>query len=362
MTENRPTPYLAIDLEEIRTRYRNLKEQFGREVEIFYSVKANNHPTVISTLLEQGSAFDVASLSEIELVLAAGCPADRVAYSNPIKKPTELAAAFTKGIRLFAFDSEAEIKKLAELAPKSQVYIRLAVSNEGSLWPLTEKFGVDYAEATRLIELAAARGLDPVGVTFHVGSQCLNPTNWGSALRSCAEVFDACAEKGIRLSLVNMGGGLPAQDSASNPPSIESIKKVVKAELADRFDSETRILIEPGRHMVATSGTLVATVIGIAKRGAKTWIYLDTGVYNGLMELYEGFPYAVRTLHSDRPKRKYVLAGPTCDSVDVINKEIVLPELEIGDRVIFKDAGAYTISYDRYNGFDFPETVTVDSA
>lgn len=355
MKDTRTTPYLTLDLSEIRARYRGLSECCGLRAEIFYSVKANNHPDVIRVLLDEGSGFDIASLSEAKLVTSLGCPVDRVAYSNPIKKPDELAAAYGMGIRLFAFDSEAEVRKLAELAPGSQVYVRLAVSNEGSLWPLTRKFGVDYVEATRLLVLSRDLGLDPVGVTFHVGSQCLNPTNWGTALQGASTVFNACRESGIELSLVNMGGGLPAQDGASDPPSIESIRRVIETELSKRFDESIRVLLEPGRHMVATSGQLVSSVIGIAKRGGSEWVYLDAGVYNGLMELHEGFPYVVRTDHPERPERKYVLAGPTCDSVDVIQEEIHLPEVRVGDRLTFECAGAYTISYDRYNGFAFPE-------
>lgn len=351
------TPYLLLDLEEVKRRYRALTELFGPRTEIFYSVKANNHPELIAALVKEGSGFDVASISEAKLVVSNGCPPEKVAFSNPIKKPREISEACRSGVGLFALDSVAEIEKLSKLAPGSDIYVRLTVSNEGSIWPLTEKFGVDYVEATSLIEKASAAGLNPIGVTFHVGSQCLNPVNWGSALSGVAEVFTACRRKGIRLHAINMGGGLPAQDTATNPPRIDEIREVVRRELDERFGSDIRVMIEPGRHMVATAGTLVTSVIGKARRGGKYWIYLDAGVYNGLMEIYEDFPYTLRTEHGGRPVRKYVLAGPTCDSVDVIMKGVVLPELEVGDRVEFLCAGAYTISYDGYNGFPFPKVI-----
>lgn len=354
--EQHATPHLLIDLQEIARKYAALKETLHRKTEVFYSVKANNHPDVIAELARLGSGFDVASWKEVKTVLQAGVSADKIAFSNPIKKKEEIEQAHAAGVSLFAFDSDAEVRKLAESAPGSQVYVRLVVSNEGSLWPLTNKFGVDYIEASRLIQLAAELGLKPVGATFHVGSQCLNPVNWGAALRVAAEVFRHSAKNGIQLSMINMGGGLPAMDSASNCPEIAEIKQVIDSEM-HRFGENVRVLIEPGRHLVATSGTLVATVIGEADRGGKKWLYLDTGVYNGLMEIFEGFPYEIRTDRPTAPPRQYVIAGPTCDSVDVVYKKIMLPEVKTGDRLYFMNAGAYTISYDGYNGFPFPEVI-----
>lgn len=347
-------PRLEIDLAKVAANYRAAKAAFRRTFEIFYSVKANNHPAVLKTIADEGGSFDVASWSEVERVLALGVGPERVAYSNPIKKPADVARAYARGVRLFALDSRAEVQKLASLAPGSDVYARLAVSNQGSVWPLTGKFGVDKDQAVELLVEAARAGLNPVGVTFHVGSQCLNIDNWVSALRTCADVFGACAAKGHTLTLVNFGGGLPAMETRTAPPELSAIAAAVDAALDAHFGPDVRLIIEPGRHLVATAGTLTATVIGEADRAGERWIYLDVGIYNGLMEIYERFPYEVRTERPDRPQRVYVVAGPTCDSVDVVFPQITLPEVRVGETLTFLNAGAYTTAYDRYNGFAFP--------
>lgn len=349
------TPLLVMDLERVRRNYREIKRHFGERLEIFYAVKANRDPEVLKALLQEGSGVDVASMTEIRIAADVGYAPEKMAFSNPIKAPQEIDEAYRMGIRLFGMDSPAELAKLAKSAPGSDVYVRLAVSNKGSVWPLTGKFGAEKAEAVQLLIEAKRLGLNPVGVTFHVGSQCLNKENWCSAIDATAEVFEACAKQGIRLSLVNLGGGLPAPENMTNPPSVEEVAKGVTGCFAKRFDPSVRLLMEPGRNMVATAGTLTATVIGEAERQGDHWLYLDIGIYNGLMEIHEKFPYELRTDHPDREKRAYVLAGPTCDSVDVIYHDITLPRLETGDRVHFMNAGAYTTGYDRYNGFAFPD-------
>lgn len=343
-----------MDLERVRRNYRDTMKIFGERLEIFYAVKANRELRVLETLMEEGSGLDVASFTEVKLGVEAGCDPKRMAFSNPIKAPWEIEQAYGIGIRLFAADSDEEIRKLAKYAPGAEVYVRLDVPNKGSVWPLTGKFGVEKHEASKLLLDAKRLGLKPVGVTFHVGSQCLNPDNWVTAIELSKEVFDACAKEGVALSLLNLGGGLPAMERMTHPPSVEEIGRGIMGRIGRLFDPSVRVLIEPGRHMVATAGTLTATVIGEATRRGEQWIYLDIGVYNGLMEIHEKFPYEVRTDHEDRERRSYVVAGPTCDSVDVIFHDISLPRLETGDRIHFMNAGAYTTGYDRYNGFDFP--------
>lgn len=351
------TPFLEIDLDRVRRNYRNVAKIFGDRLEIFYAVKANRDPDILKTLLKEGSRLDVAGINEMNSALEAGyAPAD-MAFSNPIKAAWEIEAAYKLGIRLYGADSDAEIAKLAKYAPGSDVYVRLDVPNKGSVWPLSGKFGVEKHKAAQLMVEAKRAGLNPIGVTFHVGSQCLNPENWATAIDLSKEVFDACARQGIRLTLLNLGGGLPAMENMTNPPPIEEIGKGIMARIERMFESDVRVLIEPGRNLVATAGMLTATVIGEADRRGEDWLYLDLGVYNGLMEIHEKFPYEVRTDHEDREKRAYVLAGPTCDSVDVIFHDITLPRLDVGDRIHFMNAGAYTTGYDCYNGFDFPATI-----
>jgi len=351
------TPFLEIDLDRVRRNYHGIKKVFGERVEIFYAVKANRDSRILKALHEEGSGIDVASMTEIKLGIEAGFDPKDMAFSNPIKAPREIEMAYNLGVRLFGADSDEEIRKLGKFAPGSDVYARIDVPNKGSVWPLSGKFGVEKHEAKHLLVEAKRAGLNPVGVTFHVGSQCLNPENWATAIDFSREVFDACRDEGITLSILNLGGGLPAMESMTNPPSVEEIGKGIMARIDAHFDPSVRILIEPGRNLVATAGTLTASVIGEAVRRGEHWLYLDLGVYNGLMEIHEKFPYEVQTDHGDREKRAYVLAGPTCDSVDVIFHDITLPRLTIGDKVHFMNAGAYTTGYDRYNGFDFPATI-----
>jgi len=348
------TPFLSVDLDRVRTNYASVKKVFGDRLEVFYAVKANRDPKILKTLLEQGSGFDVASMAEIRIAMDVGCAPEKMAFSNPIKSAREIEEAYKLGVRLFGMDSGSEIEKLAKLAPGSDVYVRIDVPNKGSVWPLSGKFGAEKHEAKDLLVETRRAGLNPVGVTFHVGSQCLNPDNWATAIDFSCEVFRACAKEGIRLSILNLGGGLPAAENMTHPPSVEELGKGIVARIDKCFDPSVRVLIEPGRHLVATAGTLTATVIGQAVRRGEEWLYLDIGVYNGLMEIHEKFPYEVRTDHEGRDRRSYVLAGPTCDSVDVIYDDISLPRLDVGDRVHFMNAGAYTTGYDLYNGFAFP--------
>ena len=354
LTKKHKTPCLIMDIGEVRRRFESITGLLGRPVEVFYSAKANPHRKILKTVADLDGGFDVASWGEIKAVLSLGIPASRIVFSNPIKAPSDIAAATAAGVRLFAFDSEPEIEKLSRFAPGSDVYVRLAVSNAGSLWPLTRKFGVGVEEAIRLVFLARHARLNPIGATFHVGSQCLNPRNWYDAIENVSLLFDACAMNGLQLTLVNLGGGVPALNNAHGVPSLLNIRSAINKGLDRLFAGQPRLIIEPGRYIVATAGTLCVTVIGIAQRRDETWLYIDAGTYGGLMEPHEGFPYEVVTDHPDRQTQRYVIAGPSCDSVDTVFSDIELPEVEIGDRLYFLNAGAYTTSYERYNGFPFP--------
>lgn len=348
------TPYLTVDLDTLRRTYRGVAAAFMDLADVYYSIKANNLPEVLRTIFQEGGRFDVASLEEIKMAMAVGAAAEDLMFSNPIKIQREVAEAYRLGVRWYAFDSEEEIRKLAGSAPGSKVYCRLVVPNDGSLWPLKSKFGVSPDEAIRLLEEAGKHGLEPAGVAFHVGSQCLNPTNWRRALELSAHVFKGCSGKGIGLRLINMGGGLPAMDRVSGPPRLEEITTVVRDELTRRFSRDVKVVIEPGRHVAAPAGLLTTSVIGKAKRDGKEWIYLDVGIWNGLEEVREDYPYELTTEWPDAPRRNYVIAGPTCDSVDVLFWDKELPEVQVGDKVFVHFAGAYTVSMQRYNGFTFP--------
>lgn len=353
-----PTPCLIIDPTVVRAKYHLVRASLA-DVHVFYAVKANPHPRVLQELARQGCGFEVSSVQELTGVLALGVTPDRIISSNPVKAPDFIALAYAHGVRTFAYDSTTEIAKLARWAPGSRVYVRLAVDNTGSDWPLSRKYGVDAQTALALLDLAAERGLEPCGLTFHVGSQCLNPANWENALRLCAEVWQAAASRGLRLSLLNLGGGLPVRHLKPIPALVE-IGQRVTALIRALFPPDITLIIEPGRALVGDAAVLVASVIGKAVRGDEHWLYLDAGVFNALMETIQGFGYELWTERTG-PVRRWTVAGPSCDSVDVLFNDVALPELEVGDRLYVLNAGAYTLSYaSSFNGFPPPAVFFLD--
>ncbi len=348
-----PTPVLVMDGEALRRSFEKMRAAFPG-AEVFYAVKANAHPEVLRILAQVGSGFEVSSMQELQAVLELGVGPERIVSSNPVKAPAFLDLARAVGVDRFAADSEVELAKLARYNPGSRVYIRVMVDNSGSEWPLSRKYGVGPKEARMLLRQAARLGLDPYGLTFHVGSQCLDAGSWARALAVCREVWSGCAEDGIRLRMLSLGGGMPVHH-VRPVPSFQEIGRVVRRTLADLFPGQRlELAVEPGRALVGEAGVLVGTVIGKATRGSEEWVYLDLGVFNALMETIQGFRYEVRTERTG-PCRSYTLAGPTCDSVDTIFTDIRLPEVKVGDRVYILNAGAYTLSYaSSFNGFPPP--------
>ncbi|HEY8478175.1 MAG TPA: type III PLP-dependent enzyme [Chloroflexota bacterium] len=356
---DRATPLLVVDRAVLRRKYREIRDGLGA-VEVFYAVKANPHPEVSRVLAEMGAGFEVSSPAELDLALEAGAAPERIISSNPVKPPAFIAEAYRRGVRFFAFDSEAEVRKLAAHAPGSMVYVRLAVDNSGAEWPLAKKYGVGPYEAVDLLEMAGRSGLVPYGITFHVGSQCLSAESWVEALCLCDEVWRALQRRGVQLEMISLGGGLPVPHLRPVPSAAE-IGRAVERAMKELFAGErVRLTVEPGRALVGEAGVLVASVVGKARRGMDTWVYLDAGAFNALMETLQGFRYELLTERTGPPVRCTV-AGPTCDSVDTLFADVELPELEVGDRVYVLNAGAYTLSYaSSFNGFAPPEVVFVN--
>lgn len=355
------TPFLLFDLSKIKKKYHEIKNNI-KGVEIFYAMKANDHPEIVKILAKEASSFEISSLNELQKLIDLGIPAERVMCLNPIKSPEFLQEMETKGVKLMAFDSYSEIDKIAKYAPDSQVILRMNVSNEGSDWPLTKKFGVDAADAILLFKYAKKKGIQAVGLTFHVGSQCLNKNNWVNALYMCNDMWNQAQREGIALSLLSLGGGIPIQHTKTIP-SVSEIGEAVKQVLKRNFKpagSKLRITIEPGRGLVGDAAIMVTTVVGIAKRGYEDWVYFDVGVFNGLMETVENFMYELRT-ERNRKKRTVTIGGPSCDSVDIPFKDVLLSHVGIGERVYILNAGAYTTVYAAsFNGFEVPKTYFLD--
>ena len=353
MSRDLDTPVLLLDRATLRRTYSRLRAALP-EADCYYAVKANPHVEVLQTLAAQGSGFEVSSLAELRAVRELGVPASRVMSSNPIKTVAFIQTAFREGVDRFAVDSRPELVKLAHHAPGSRVYVRLTVDNSGSEWPLAKKYGASASDAVQLLREARAFGLRPYGLTFHVGSQCLDKASWASALMLCHELWRELAADGIELQMLSLGGGFPVRHTRP-VPSLDEIGRETRRVLRSLFPPErVEVTVEPGRALVGEAGLLVASVIGHATRGNERWLYLDAGVFNALLEAIQGFRYQLRTERGG-PPRHYVLAGPSCDSVDTISQEALLPELSVGDRVYFLNAGAYTLSYaSSFNGFEPP--------
>ncbi len=348
------TPALVVDRQLIRRKYREFCEGF-RKAQVCFALKANPHPGIVELLLEVGCDFEISSQGELDLLLRLGVPVGRMISSNPVKHPSFIRSAYATGIGVFAFDSYAELDKLSTFAPGSKVYVRLSVPNEGSEWPLSKKFGVDVEQAAELLVRAVERGLEPEGITFHVGSQCVRPATWAEAIEKTRLVWGLAAGRGIDLRRINIGGGFPVQYTRP-VPSIGEIAAVVEESVAEAFPEGVQLAVVPGRALVGEAGVLVTTVVAKAVRDSERWMYLDVGVFNGLMEAVGGIKYAMVTA-SAAPTSKWVLAGPSCDSFDVISDEAELPEMEIGDILYILSAGAYTTAYaSEFDGFPIPKT------
>ncbi|MDZ4768950.1 MAG: type III PLP-dependent enzyme [Chloroflexota bacterium] len=360
-------PALFIDFAGIRDTFRRFEIAFpGAHID--YAMKANANPTVCAQIVALGGGLEIASLPELNRALDAGATGERIICSHPIKQPAFLRRMQEVGVYAATVDSIDEVEKVAEHAPGMRVYVRLAVDNTGSVLPLAGKFGVDAATALDLIDRARELGLQPIGVSFHVGSQCLNVSNWVNAIKAGGEVFRAAADRGHQLYFLDIGGGFPAGHYHDESiPTIEAIGVAVMAAVDAYVPSVPGFILalEPGRGLVGESGRLVANVMGKALRGGNQhWLYLDVGVFNGLMETFEGFPPVVTLLADDaeaRPQRVYTLAGPSCDSCDVIARDMTLPEIRVGDRLEFYDTGAYTNEYAAaFNGFPIPEIIMLN--
>ena len=350
------TPVLLMDLEGVKKKYLQVKYNFP-EFNVYYAVKANDDEGVIKALAEVGSGFEVASTQELKKVLSAGARVERVISSNPVKPPEFIDFAYSVGVRTFAIDSFAEVDKIARIAPRSKVYVRLAVPNEGSDWPLSRKFGVSVDKALEILEYASSRGLVTYGITFHVGSQCNNLRNWFIAIKLSAELWERARAKGLKLQMLNIGGGIPVKYNYESL-RIEDIAYYVKGLLRKYFPVQPyELQIEPGRGIVGDQGLMVTRVIGKAERGGENWLYIDTGVFNGLAEALGGIRYPFY-LEREGELKEWIIGGVSCDSMDVVAKGVFLPEPEVGDYLYILSAGAYTTVYaSNFNGFPKPKVI-----
>jgi len=351
------TPYILTDLSYARERVENLKSLLP-EVGIYYAVKSNTDSAIIKEIDSLIEGYDVASQGEVDALLKIGVNPKRLLYSNPVKIPSHIKTSYERGVNYFAFDSFDEIKKLAAYAPDATAYIRIQVSDYGSKFPLSKKFGLPAAHVADYAATARDMGIKVKGLAFHVGSQSENPKIWANAFSVCGEHIKRLREIGINIEFIDMGGGLPA-DYGQPIPSIRQIARTINSAIKKHVPKGIRVISEPGRHITANSSVLVASIIAREHRSGADWLYLDMGVFQGLMEPLEtpSWKYPIFTEKNTRGyKKEFVLTGPTCDAFDTIGSDYLLPaDLDMGDKLYIAATGAYSTVYgSNFNGFPIP--------
>ncbi len=358
--DSKETPFVVIDRRIINDHYSDLVENFPY-AKIYYAIKANPGNEILSLLRDRGANFDVASIYELDKVLNLGISPERCSYGNTIKKRKDIRYFYEKGIRLYVSDSEADLRNIAQEAPGSKVYIRLLTEGSHTAdWPLSRKFGCQTDMAVNLLVLAKELGLDPYGVSFHVGSQQRDIGAWDAAIDKVKSIFDWLRDEcGIQLRMINMGGGFPA-NYLTRTNDLATYAKEITHYLKDDFgDDLPEIILEPGRSLCSNAGVLVSEVVLISRKTTTSlhrWVYTDVGMFSGLIEtLGEAIKYPIYTERKGE-REECVIAGPTCDSADIMYEDhkYGLPNsLEIGDRLYWFSTGAYTTSYSavEFNGF-----------
>jgi len=361
------TPLYIVSRNKLIANYRLLDKSLPA-VKLFYAMKANPHEEILKTLLGVGAGFDVASKGEIEAAIAAGADAgDDLIFADTVKDPKHIAYAYGIGLDDFTYDNLSEIHQIARHAPGSYVHLRIAVSNEGSVAHLSKKFGARVEEAIPLLLAARDQGLKPRGISFHVGSQCLDARRYVEALDSTHAIFEQARQEGLKLEMVDIGGGFPVRYIDENI-DLERMCRTIVDHYRKLFGDEVMLVAEPGRSIVGDAAILVTKVISESVREGRNWLYFDDGTYGSFLEvlLYQ-MKFPMRTSTSGRME-KYVLAGPTCDCIDVFSRdadgevcEVELPEMHLDDLLIVGSMGAYTYSEStRFNGFDPPKFVYID--
>jgi ornithine decarboxylase len=358
--DKQETPFVVIDKQTITDSYDQLVSCFPF-AKIYYAVKANPATEITELLRDKGSNFDIASIYELDKVMKSGVGPERISYGNTIKKARDIRYFFEKGVRLFATDSEADLRNIAKAAPGAKVYVRILTEGSTSAdWPLSRKFGCNPDMALDLLILAKQLGLVPYGVSFHVGSQQRDIDVWDAAIAKVKVIFERLKEEdGITLQMINMGGGFPAnyiQRTNSLETYAEEIIRFLKEDFGDELPE---IILEPGRSLIANAGILVSEVVLVARKSrtaVERWIYTDVGKFSGLIETMDEaikFPIWVE---KKGEVEEVVIAGPTCDSADIMyeNYKYGLPlNLAAEDRLYWLSTGAYTTSYSavEFNGF-----------
>ncbi len=353
-------PLLLLDCDSVRHQYRALQNALPN-VTLHFALKPLPHPAVVRTLLAEGASFDLATTGEVELVAGEGVPADKTIHTHPIKRDADIRAALEYGCCVFVVDNLNELEKFIAYRDEVELLVRLSFRNADVFADLSKKFGCSPDHAIEIITRAKELGIRIKGLSFHVGSQTLNPQKYVDAILACKEVMERVVELGLpALSTLDIGGGFPVNYTKAVMPIDEFCMPINQA--LNTLPETVQVLAEPGRFIVAGCMTSVASVMGQADREGQTWYYLDDGLYgsfSGIIFDHGEYPlyttkHAVETFSS-------VLAGPTCDSIDVIAENIMLPKLENGDLIIGRMMGAYTsATATDFNFFKRAQTVVMN--
>ncbi len=359
LSEKNTTPFMLLRTSLLERNLMRLRRALPG-VDVYYAVKANDHPAVIKTLLENNCYFDISSVRELQIVKECGGRAEKTIHTNPIKSIMEFDRAVNTGARIFVADSVGELEKFARYGDKAGVLLRFKTEPGGSVVNLSYKFGADPVQIAGLLDRIIDLKLPFKGFCFHVGSQCTDISNYVSAINAAAELIELARDKGLETGILDIGGGFPIRYT-EDVPGIESIGKAVSKALNEKIDPSVRVVCEPGRFISGDAVTLFASVIGKAVRDGVKWYYIDDGLYGSFSGcLFDHCTYRIMTNRNTKWE-KVVLAGPTCDSFDVIYKECLLPPLEIGDVLMFPAMGAYCrVSATGFNGLGQAQVIVAD--
>ncbi len=360
LAEHQPaTPCLVLDVDRVEENFRALQRALPL-ARIYYAVKANPALPILQRLVRLASCFDAASWEEVSACLDAGARPEAISFGNTIKKTSAIQRAYRRGVSLFAFDSAEELEKLAKHAPGSRVYCRILVQNEGADWPLSRKFGTTVENARTLMLRAGELGLDPYGLSFHVGSQQTTTRAYEAAIGKVAMLFTDLTEAGINLRMINLGGGFPTRYRDDVPEIDQFGDAIMQTMIAHFGNALPEMLIEPGRFVVGDAGLVSAEVVLVSRRDPNEpvrWVYLDVGRFGGFAETEgEAIRYRIVTPHEGAAMGPVTIAGPTCDGADIMYEKANyrLPlALTSGDRVQVLSTGAYVTAYasQGFNGF-----------
>ena len=350
------SPLLVLSTEEIKHNYLLLRKHLPR-VRVFYAIKANPDLHIIKTMQELGASFDVASAGEIKLLQSLGVPGEKMIYANPVKTKAGLEACAQGQVTKMTFDSASEIAKLKEQYPQAQVLLRLRIKNPQALVDLNKKFGAGQEQALELLQQAHEAGLQVVGISFHVGSQTTSAAPYEEALRIARRIFKEAEDCGIKLRVLDIGGGFPIA-ARNTQLELERMLSQVN-EYVEQYFPDTEIWCEPGRYICGTAVNLITSVIGVTERDGQPWYFLDEGLYGTFSGvIFDQWDFDLLSFKADTRQVKATFAGPSCDSLDIMFRQRETAPLEMGDLLLVPSCGAYTsASATNFNGFNKASTV-----